>query len=290
MSVSPADVSVAIPVKDGRRTLPRVLEGVAALDPAPAEVLVVDDGSRDGSGDLARERGSRVVRFEENRGLAVARNRALVEVTTPYILFLDADVVPPRDILLSLLDGLDAPEVAGVGGREGQVMDGSACDLWRTSFRPQSHGDTDRDDVWMLPGLCALYRRTALEEIGGFDETFRSYGEDVDVGIRLRAAGYRLAYRARAVVAHIRRDGTASLLQLCFSHSRGGAAAMRRNGLDPWTLLAGQLRWALVAVGSCLLTHRRPLLALASPLFSLAGLAGVVSGALGGRQGPGKVL
>jgi GT2 family glycosyltransferase len=272
-------VALAIPCFDGAPTLGMVLEAVARLDPAPAEVLVVDDGSSDETATVAGRAGVRVVRHARNRGLAAARNTALRETRAPILTFLDDDCVPAPELLSVLLPAVTAEGVGGVGGCEGSIGEGATgWDRWRAAFRPQTHGPEPLDEVWMLPGLCCAYRREALEAVGGFDERFRTNGEDVDVGLRLRAAGWRLRYRPAAGVTHLRRDGFCSLLALCYRYNYWGALALRRNGESAAHLLRGQLRWTAVSVGSSLKRLRSPVLAGASVLLGLAGLAGTLAG------------
>lgn len=272
-------VALAIPCFNGAETLGAVLAAVARLDPAPSEVLVVDDGSTDETRSLAAAAGVRVVAHGRNRGLGAARNTALHETRAPVLLFLDDDCVPGPDLVSVVLEALVTEEFGGVGGCEASVGEGaSGWDLWRAAFRPQTHGLEPLDEVWMLPGLCCAYRRKALEAIGGFDERFRTNGEDVDLGLRLRAAGWRLCYRPAARVTHLRRDGFMSLLGLCYRYNYWGAMALRCNGAGAAHLLQGQLRWMVVSAGSSLKRLRSPLLAGASVFLGLAGLAGTLVG------------
>ncbi len=240
-------VALAIPCFNGAETLGAVLAAVARLDPAPSEVLIVDDGSTDETRSLASAAGVRVVAHGCNRGLGAGRNTALRETRAPYLLFLDDDCEPCPDLLSVVLPALAAEDVGGVGGCEGSIGEGaSGWDLWRAAFRPQTHGLEPLDEVWMLPGLCCAYRR--------------------------------LRYRPAARVTHLRRDGFTSLLGLCYRYNFWGAMALRRNGAGAAHLLRGQFRWTVVSVGSSLKRLRSPLLAGASVFLGLAGLAGTFAG------------
>ncbi len=275
------DVCLAIPCFNAAVSLGQVLEAVARLQPGPAEVLIIDDGSQDQTNRIARDCGVRVIEHGQNRGLAAARNTAVSSTSLPLILFLDSDCVPHEGVLAALLCGLEDGDTAGVGGQE--VSSGptpTLHDRWRLAFRPQSHGQYPREDVWMLPGLCALYRRNALLETGGFDEHFSRNGEDVDMGIRLRKKGWRLAYRPSATVAHLRADSFGSLARLCFAHAYSGAHALRWNGEPAWHLLRGQPRWLVVSTVSSLLRHGSIRLALESPVLGVLGMVGTILGAM----------
>ena len=275
----PKGATLAIPCFDGGETLAQVLGAVRALDPAPAEVLLVDDGSTDISAERAEAEGCRVVRHGFNRGLGAARNSAVVAARTEYIVFIDADCLPEPGMIGALLAGFDAPDVAGVGGRE---LSGGPCptafDLWRLAFRPQTHGPSPLTDVWMLPGLCCAYRRSALAAVGGFDGYYRTNGEDVDLGVRLRERGWKLRYRPTAGVTHVRRDGFKSLLAMCWRYGFWDSLALGSNRKQALHLLRGQFLWMVASSWSSWNRLGSAKLAAASPLLGTAGLAGTLAG------------
>lgn len=204
-------VTAAIPCYNGGLYLRQSLASLARQTRPADEILVVDDGSTDDSAAIAREVGVRLVQHPGNRGLAAARNTALAHATGDVIVFVDADAVADGRLIEALLSGYDAPDVAGVGGQGIEANIQNAYDRWRALHATQGHGPRPLDRCEFLYGLCSSYRRGALEAVGGFDERYRTNGEDVDVGARLRAAGFRLVYRPEAVVHHQRRDDRASL-------------------------------------------------------------------------------
>ena len=222
--------TVAVPVRDGAATLGAVLAAAATQVPAPQEFLVCDDGSRDDSARLAREAGARVLTHPRPAGLAGARNTLWGACRTEFVVFFDADAVPRPGCAAALLAAFDDPHVVAVGGRGEEVGAATFADRWRARSTPQSHGDAPLDDDWMVMGLCSAFRAAALRRVGGFDPTFARCGEDVDISLRLRRAGGRLAYRPDAVVEHLRNDGVGGLLRQAYRHSREAARALRRNG------------------------------------------------------------
>ncbi len=224
-------VSVSIPCYNAGSVLSETVGAVLKQTHRPLEVVLVDDGSTDGSCDGPFEDPVRVVRHAENRGLSAARNTALKECGGDLIAWFDADAVPKPDALERLVASFDDEQIVGAGGREENGTFGSLCDRWRSIHAPQSHGLTPHDD-WMLMGLCCCYRRTPLVEAGGFDERFWRWAEDVEVGLRLGRMGYRLRYEPSAVVAHRQHDTLRSLL-------------VRMEGYLYWTMLAYKLH------GSC---------------------------------------
>jgi len=209
-------VSVIIPTRNRQAQLLRCLDAVAAqtYPPARVEVVVVNDASTDGTRlavetwRAARRLPSpvRMVSLPRRRGAATARNAGIAASRGELLAFLDDDCLPRPDWLAQLTATLTDRRVDGVGGRI-CLADGTAGGLagaymaWRRWYEqpPVRAGDPD----FLLTGNC-LYTRRALEEVGGFDETFSAIAaaEDTDLGRRIRAAGFRLAYCPQAVVFH----------------------------------------------------------------------------------------
>src|SRR5436309_2974011 len=101
-------LSVVIPVRDGGRDFERCLRGLRASSWTDYELVVVDDGSADASGDLAASFGARVVRHDRPRGPAAARNAGAEAASAPIVFFLDADVVVHPDTLARALAHFEA--------------------------------------------------------------------------------------------------------------------------------------------------------------------------------------
>jgi len=184
---------------------------------APARILVMDNDSADGSPERAEQiPGVAVRRLGQNYGFAAANNRALQECDTDWVALLNPDAYPEPDWLERLLAAAQAqPEVAAFGSR--QMAHGTTDTLdgigdvyhlsglaWRNGYgRSQRACDGLAQRIFSPCAGAALYRLDALREVGGFDEDFFCYLEDVDLGFRLRLAGYEAAYVPDAVVHHV---------------------------------------------------------------------------------------
>jgi histidinol-phosphate phosphatase family protein len=182
----------------GRNSLPPLLSALADADgPPPGRVLVVDD-RRDRSRPLpvGRAAGVEVV-AGRGAGPAAARNLGWRRATAEWVAFLDDDVVPSPTWLADLVRDLEGlgPEVAATQGRVRVPMpSGRRPTDWERNVRGL---ETAR---WATADMA--YRRSVLEEVGGFDERFpRAYREDADLGLRVVRAGYRIE-AGRRVVAH----------------------------------------------------------------------------------------
>ena len=280
--MKPSHLALAVPVFNGATYAPSLSAAVADLEPRPGWLLALDDGSSDDSGELLRGDGFEVLRRERNGGLGAARNRLWREAASRgarAILFLDVDVEPPPDLVgrVAAALGRAGPTVAGVGGQNLDPEEGPLPDRWRGRYWAQSLGPVSLDDAPMLVGALAAYRVAALESIGGFDESFRSHGEDVHTGRRLRRAGWTLRYDPSLCVRHLRRDTAGSLVRAAWWHCREGMRATRDTpGCNPTPaqLVTGMTRKALRAPAGALWRRRDPAEALLAAATCGAGLSG----------------
>lgn len=193
-------VSVVVPVRDGAAHLPACLGGLAraASGPVVAEVIVVDNGSTDGSGDVARAHGARVISAPGLRVGAV-RNAGAREARGRIVAFVDADNEVADTWLTGCAEALADARVGAAGLPYQAPPDATwvqrLYDLLR--WRPASRSDTE----WLSAGNMAL-RREVFEHLGGFDETLEAC-EDVDLCARVRRAGLRaVAEPAMASIHH----------------------------------------------------------------------------------------
>jgi len=210
-------VTVVVPTWNGERWLPGLFASLRAQTQAPAEVIVVDNGSGDGTlAWLAREAPeARVLAQGRNTGFAVAANRGLLAARTELVALVNTDVELDPGWVEAMAARLAAePRCASVACKMVRLADGAVLDdcgdvLRRDGVCEQrGHGRID-DGRWDAPGQvfgacggAALYRRSAVREAGAFDERFFSYLEDVDLALRLRLGGWQCAYEPRAIARH----------------------------------------------------------------------------------------
>ena len=279
-----ASTSLVIPCLDAAASLERVLDGVWRQTRRPDEVLVVDDGSTDDTARIAHRGGARLITHARNMGLAAARNSALNAAGGEVVVFVDADAVPHAELLDRLVQGYDDPGLGGVGGQIMELGQGGVADRWRAAFWRQTQGTAPLPDAPFLVGGCCSLRRAAALDAGGFCDTFSTNGEDVDLSLRLRGAGLRLAYDPRAVVFHLRRDTPRSLLAMVYRHSRDHVQALRGGGESALPVVASALRWGPVTLVSSLRRHSSPTLAGLSLACHGAALWGCSVGWLRGQR------
>jgi len=243
-------LSVVVATHNRAALLPRVVEAILnqTLPPERYELIVVDDGSTDGTEALGTElaRGGRLRYVRQpNRGVAAARNRGIREAHGEVVAFTDDDCLVPPEWLERLADGYTRhPEVVGVGGRivaPPEVLRRSA--VARLEHHVARHvygaGDAEALGGFECPagGTNNMsYRRAALLAVGGFDEGFPPlvWGEDADLKLRLTRAGGRLLYVPVAVV-HLRDYGLGAFLRQSWQRGRGEAHfRLKHDGCRGW--------------------------------------------------------
>lgn len=267
------DVTVVIPVHDNIAGLQRLIPSLRGM-----RVIVVDDGSATPvqPGDVAGGNCAiEVLRHVRSRGPAAARNTGLARCATGFVAFLDSDVVPRRGWLEALLGhfcdptvALVAPRIVGLTNSDQLVARyeavRSSLDLGQREAPVVPYGA-----VSYVPSAAIICRRSALGDVGGFDESLQS-GEDVDLCWRLIEVGARLRYEPIALVAHEHRTELREwLARKVFYGQSAAPLSVRHPGktaplvISDWTLTV----WVLMAISA-----------------GMGFLASLILGALTGRR------
>lgn len=219
-----SDVTVVVVTYDARPWIERCLESVRGVP-----TVVVDNGSRDGTIELVRERFLDVRVIEaENRGLSAGWNAGIRETQSRYVLLLNADAWLVGDALLRLAGFADARPRAAVVGPRLLNLDGTLQrsvrgfpTLWRLGteyfflrkLAPRSSllnafyaGGFDHDVVRQaefVMGACMLVRREAIDEVGLLDEDYFLFSEETDWCFRFRRAGWEVTFFPGAECVHV---------------------------------------------------------------------------------------
>lgn len=218
-ALSGGDVLIVIVNFNSGDHLRRCLEAVQSQTVSPGRVVVVDNASTDDSLACIAERFPTVVieRMDRNVGFATANNIAIrMQDHWPWVALLNPDAYPEPGWLEELLCAAARhPDYSGFGSRMIDALDNDVFDgtgdvyhvsglAWRAHHgRPSDHVVNGDSEIFSPCAAAALYRAEALRDIHGFDEDYFCYFEDVDLGFRLRLAGYRSLYVSRAVVSHV---------------------------------------------------------------------------------------
>lgn len=211
-----AFISVVVPVYNGGPHLARCLDALLASDYAAREIVVVDDGSTDASADAAASRGCEVLRLDARSGPAAARNRGVRRARGPVILFVDADVEVRRDTLARFASIFrERPAVAAAfGSYDDAPAARNFFSQYKNLFHHYVHQQSSSEAETFWAG-CGAIRRAAFEAVGGFDE--RRYArpsvEDIELGYRLRRAGFEIVLDGSVQVKHLKRWTLTSMLR-----------------------------------------------------------------------------
>lgn len=210
-------VTIVIPTWNSLRWLPGCFSGLRAQQYPHMELIVVDNGSTDGTVACLQSDypEARLIQFPENRGFAAAVNAGIQQARGQFIALLNVDTVATPMWLSALVDAAQhsPPDVGSWASKMVSLTDPSRIDdagdtlSWYGSARKRGLGQpaaayTQADEVFSACAGAALYRRSFFEAVGLFDETFGSYLEDIDLGLRGRLLGFRCRYVPQAEVWH----------------------------------------------------------------------------------------
>ena len=219
-------ISVYIPAYNSSEFLSRAIVGLLAQTLPANEILVIDDGSLDATAEIAARYPSvTLVRHPHNSGLGAARNTGFSTARNELVASLDADCIPDPGWLAGLVRHFDDPKVAGVGGRLIEGNQRTVADRWRCAHMRQDWGDQPLHNPRFLFGCNNMFRKSAVREAGGYDESMRTNGEDTDISRRLRDKGWDLLYDPEPLVVHLRHDTARSILDTYWRWWRFGVRA-----------------------------------------------------------------
>jgi len=258
-----ARVAAVIPTWNRRDLLAILFESLAAQARPFAEIIVVDNGSDDDSVKLAARAGARVLQMGRNLGFAAAVNRGIEAADAEWVAILNNDVTLEPDWLAKLLDAAAQEDVWFAAGKilqaaNHQVVDGTFDEISRGgcasrcgSGKPDGPAWNQARGIRVAPMTAAIFRRQLFRDLGGLDETFGSYMEDVDFGLRCALAARPGLFVPSAVAYH---RGSATLGEWNkdtvwrIARNQVLLSAKHFRGQPWWPIVAGQLLWGLVAL------------------------------------------
>lgn len=212
-----SSVSVVVLNFDGKTRLRRCLDSLIKTDYPNFQIVVVDNGSSDGSIDLVKEHypGVKVIQHDKNYGFALGYNLALDFFDSQYVALVNNDIVVEPNWLIGLIAPfqnnknvaattpkmlfLDAPDVINAAG--------GSCDIFGVGLN-RGNGEVDRgqydtfEEVFYGNGGALVLSRKVWRDVGQFDERYFMYGEDLDWCWRARLKGYTVVYVPKSKVYH----------------------------------------------------------------------------------------
>jgi hypothetical protein len=220
-------LSIVLLMWNSKSFIQDCLDSVLSQIPSDGEIIIIDNGSTDGSKELIRQQYSGVLLIEndENRGVGPARNQGLRIAKGEYMLVLDIDTIVQPGAIQTLVQGMEEHQEVGVSGAKLIGPDGElqyTCrnfpTLWSKLCRQLPGTLQDRflaDEelrgwdhstpryVGYVIGACQMIRRQAMEEVGLYDEHIFYGPEDMDYCLRMWQAGWRVLYNPNAIIVHM---------------------------------------------------------------------------------------
>ena len=223
-------VSVVVASYNGGRTLKACLDSLVKLNYPDYEVILVDDGSTDGSRSIAEPYPTVRYLHQANHGLSVARNTGINAATGEIVAFTDSDCRADEDWLYYLVGDLITSRFTGIGGHNFlPPEDSPVAAAVLVSPGGPAHVMLNDRVAEHIPGCNMAFYKWALDEIGGFDRIFRKAGDDVDVCWRLQQRGYRIGFSPSGFVWHYRRSTIQAYLKQQRGYGEAEAMLVRKH-------------------------------------------------------------
>lgn len=241
--------SIIIPTYNGLQLLVPCVEAIRRFTEVPYEIIVVDNGSQDGTAEYGLREGLIVISLPDNAGFPAACNRGMSIAAGDQILLLNNDVIVSHNWLSNMLTALHSADHVGLvgpvtnycSGRQQLEVSWNGLEEYYAHAEQYNRSDPAKwQEVQRLVGMCLLFKRQLLDEMGLLDERFSpGHYEDDDYCYRARRQGYRLLISGDTLVYHA---GSASFKQ---HHPDGWKDLIERNrglfiekwGVDPWQFI-----------------------------------------------------
>jgi len=235
-------MSVVICAHNAEATIDECLEHTCSLDYPNLEVLVVDDGSSDLTAEIARRHPRATVLSIPHSGLATARNEGLLATAGEIVAYLDSDAYPTPEWPYYLAMGFEKNDVVGVGGpNECPPADTMRAQQIASAPGGPIHVLLSDDLAEHIPGCNMAFRRSVLEELGGFDPIYMVAGDDVDFCWRVLDRDWEIAFHPAALVWHHPRSAIRAYLRQQWGYGASEALVQARHP-DRFSMV-GSARW-----------------------------------------------
>jgi GT2 family glycosyltransferase len=223
-------VSVVVPIRNAISTLPTCLEALVRLDPRPDEIVLVDNGSTDGTSELLNAFGKQYAGFvkviqEPTPGVSRARNAGIRASKGDVLAWTDSDCAPAPNWLRHLTKPFEDQQVGGVAGRVLAAPGTSLVEIFCGLYTFQTSAQQTRLYQWTpltggVAGANFAVRRALVEKLGGYDPRIMNWGDDYDLCARIYADGHVIDYVPEAEVFHYHRKTVSGMMRQAFGQGR----------------------------------------------------------------------
>lgn len=227
----PISASIIIPTFNGKNRIGNCLHALAAqAEQVAFEILVVDDGSTDGTAAMvSKHPGVRVI-TQKNAGPAAARNRGAREASGSILLFTDDDCVPTPDWLPAMLRPFSDPEIIGAKGTYRTLQKKIVARFVQLEYQDKYRLMATKPDIDFIDTYSGAYRRERFLEMDGYDTSFPvACAEDIELSYRMSARGWKMRFVPDAVVYHTHPDTFTGYLKKKYKFAYWRMLALRKN-------------------------------------------------------------
>lgn len=229
-------ITIIVPVKNEEKTIGKCLHSLKSLNYPNYEIIVVNDGSTDGTEEILKQFSGITVLTTNGVGPSMARNLAIEKATGKYLAFTDGDCLIDKEWLNQLLTYFTDTTVVGVGGDQLQPKDETAFgkdvhEFFNLIAFSTDYLKTEKEvrNIRHNPTCNMMYRKAAFEKIGNFKIDLWPC-EDLEFDCRLIQSGYKLIFNPQAIVYHYRPKNLKRFGQFHFRYGRAHAKLVLRYG------------------------------------------------------------
>ena len=241
-----------------KKNLEKVYREIESYKSGKAELIVVDDGSLDGSLSFLSEFSKthpnpHVVINKQNLGFAPTVNRGVEVASGDVVILLNTDVYPEEDFLAPLLKHFSNPQVFAVGCLDrsvevqGIILRGRGLGQWKRGFLSHRRGEVDKPNTLWVSGGSSAFKKSIWEKLGGLNKLYAPfYWEDIDLSYRALKSGYQVLFEAKSVVVHEHEKG---IIKNQYSDFKIKTIAYRNQFIFVWenvtdfSLFASHVLW-----------------------------------------------
>lgn len=224
-------LSIIIPTFNGAARIRKCLEALLPqAAPISAEILVVDDGSTDTTGDVvSRYPGVRLI-SQANSGPAAARNRGALEAKGTIVLFTDDDCVPTGDWLAEMTRPFEDPDVVGVKGAYRTCQNALVARFVQADYEDRYRMMATLPQIDFVDTYAAAFRRNRFLEMNGYDTSFPvACAEDIELSYRMSERGWKMKFVPTAIVYHTHPDTFWLYMKKKYKFAFWRMLALRKN-------------------------------------------------------------
>jgi len=220
------NISLYVCTYNVEKTIEEVISGIFNLDPKPSEVIFVNDGSTDHTFEILQKYKDKIKIFnlEKNMGIGYARNFAIKNAKNNIVAALDSDVVPDKRWLINLYEYMIKNNSHLCGGLlVEKFLKENRYNYWRDIHIMHKFSEKEIPDLHsFITGSNMILKKDSWSKVNGFDEQFKTNGEDVHYCNKLKSNSFKISYTSDAYCYHLQNDNLESLLNRCWRYYISG--------------------------------------------------------------------